>query len=403
MINRGLVFKLYPEQQTELLFRQFAGVCRLVYNLALEQRNGWGQSHKIGYATQGRELTKLRKEFDFVGDVSVSCEQQTLRDLDKAFQSFFKGIAGYPKLRKRSTHSSFRFPGREIHVKPLNGKWSAVCLPKIGWVKFRRTRKLLGIIKNVTVSNGPLGWHVTFSVEIEHETPEPNTKAVGVDRGIAITAMLSDGTAYRMPGSLKDLDARHRRLQRFADRKTRGSRRWQRAMKNCARLQAEAARIRKHFNHVVTSEISNRYGVVVLERLRARNMMRSAKGTVESPGKNVKAKAGLNRSIANQAWYQFEFFLKYKTVEKGGRTDFVNPAYTSQTCPECGAVDRESRESQALFSCVHCGFEANADWTASVEILRRNTSKLRVEASVSPACEARSSMHAAMPLEIHVL
>src|SRR5215211_3452247 len=123
MIARGYRFKLHPTTEQEALFRQFAGVCRLVYNLGLEQRATWGRKHRIGYVQQAAELTRLRAEFDWIRVVSVSCQQQALRDLDRAFTNFFAGRARYPSRRKRGVNDAFRFPGREVEVQRLNGKW----------------------------------------------------------------------------------------------------------------------------------------------------------------------------------------------------------------------------------------------------------------------------------------
>ncbi|MGU3660930.1 helix-turn-helix domain-containing protein [Methylobacterium fujisawaense] len=132
IISRGYRFKLDPLPEQEILFRQFAGVCRLVYNLALEQRATWGRKHRLGYVAQAADLTRLRAEFDWVRAVYVSCQQQALRDLDRAFVNFFAGRAAFPQPRRRGQDDSFRFPGREVGVRRLSAKWSAVRLPKIG-------------------------------------------------------------------------------------------------------------------------------------------------------------------------------------------------------------------------------------------------------------------------------
>ena len=149
-------------------------MCRLVYNLALEQRATWGRKHRLGCVAQAADLTKLRAGADWVRAVSVSCQQQALRDLDRAFSNFFAGRASFPRPRRRGVDDSFRFPGREFETRRLNANWSAVRLPKIGWVKFRDSRPMRGALKNVTVSRDPLGWHVAFAREIAHEAPAPS-------------------------------------------------------------------------------------------------------------------------------------------------------------------------------------------------------------------------------------
>ena len=380
MFNRGHRFRLYATDEQEALFRQFSGVCRLVYNLALEQRRDWWRPFKentgfgISVSSQCRELTTLRAEFDWISAVSIIPQQQALRDLEKAYQNFFAGRADYPSPRKRGINDSFRFSGRDCQFLKLNAKWAAVKLPKIGEVKFRLTRDIPGTVKNVTVSLDALGWHVVFSTEAEHETPENFGPAVGIDRGVTRTIAMSNGTFRDIPKErLKLLNRRARKQARKLSRCKRGSNRRIVARKMLARTKAKAARLRLHWNHERTTEIAATYGVVVIEALKTQNMTASAKGTVAEPGRNVKQKTGLNRAILENGWHQFEVLLSYKLSERGGELRKVNPAYTSQQCSCCGAIDPKSRESQSVFKCGHCGHVANADHNAARNILLAGT------------------------------
>lgn len=377
MINRGYKFRLYPTDEQEVLFGQYAGVCRLVYNLALEQRRDWWRNFRnstgsdISFASQCRELTELRAETDWIAAVSIMPQQQALRDLEKAFQNFFTGRTDYPSPRKRGVNDSFRFPGVRCSWRKLNAKWAAVRLPKIGEVKFRLTRDIPGTIKNVTITSDALGWHVVFSAETEHAAPENFGPAVGIDRGVVHTVALSDGRFMDMPRErLKLLDRRARKQSRKLARCKRGSNRRTAARKLLARTKAKAARIRLHWNHERTTEIAATHGVVVIEALKTSNMTASAKGTVEEPGRNVRQKAGLNRAILENSWSQFEVLLSYKVAERGGEVRKVNPAYTSQMCSCCGTIDKASRENQATFRCGHCGHSAHADINAARNILK---------------------------------
>jgi putative transposase len=380
MINRGYKFRLYATDEQEVLFGQFAGVCRLVYNLALEQRRDWWRQYRantgfnISYASQCRDLTDLRAEFDWIAAVPRTPQQYGLRDLDRVFQDFFAGRAGYPTPRCRGINDSFRFDGRDCRWHKLNGKWGIVFVPKIGEVKFRLTRDIPGTVKNVTVTNDDLGWHVMFCCEIEHEAAKNFAPAVGIDRGVIHTVALSDGTFMDMPRErLKVLDRRSRKQARKLARCKRGSNRRAAARKLLTRTKAKAARLRLHWNHEQTTEIAATHGVVVIEALKTRNMTASAAGTVDQPGKNVRQKAGLNRAILENGWYQFEILLAYKIAERGGELRKVKPAYTSQTCHACGTIDKTSRESQAVFNCGHCGHAANADTNAARNILKAGT------------------------------
>src|SRR5690606_5998526 len=189
-VHRAFRYKLAPTAEQEGLFRQFAGVCRLIYNLALEQRRDWWRHYqrqtgcRLNYVAQARDLTVLRAEYDWIAAVSQTCQQQALRDLDKAFANFFAGRGRYPTPRRKGVNDAFRFQGREIETRRLNAKWSAIRLPKIGWVKFRDTRPMEGRLLNVTVSLDALGWHISFAREIEHVAPVNICPSVGIDRGI---------------------------------------------------------------------------------------------------------------------------------------------------------------------------------------------------------------------------
>ncbi|EFO33903.1 ISAfe8, transposase [Roseibium sp. TrichSKD4] len=393
MIQRGYRYKLGPTPEQEDLLAQFAGVCRLIYNIALEQRRDHWQRFRsrtgqnISYPSQARELTLLRDEFDWIAAVSQTCQQQTLRDLDRAYQNWFKGIAKYPTPRKKGRNDTFRYQGREVQTRKLNGKWSEVRLPKIGWVGYRDTRALRGKINNATISLDAKGWHISFAVAIEHEAPANIAPSVGVDRGVANTLALSTGERLCVPERLIKLEKRQRRAQKMLSRRKRGSRRYAKARKRVATLSALRSRIRKDWHHRASLDLSRRFGTVVLEDLKTRNMTASAKGSADEPGRMVRQKAGLNRSILNQGWHIFETLLEYKLEERGGYLCKVPAHYTSQTCAECGTVDRESRQSQASFSCKHCGHTDHADTNAAKVILRRNTASMDMEEGHWLSCE----------------
>jgi len=403
VINRGFRYKLIPTQEQNSLFLQFSGVCRLIYNLALEQRRDHWRAYqrihekKLNYFAQARELTALRAEFDWIAAVCQTCEQQALRDLDKAFKNFFSGRSGYPSPRKKGVNDTFRFLGREVEIKKMNGKWSAVWLPKIGWVKFRNTRSMRGKIKNVSVTLDSNGWHASFVCEIEHVAPANICPSVGIDRGVANTLTLSTGEMLSIPRSIYILERKRRRVQKIVARKKRGSQRRIKATRRVSQLSARITRIRRDWQHKVALNIAKRFGAVVLEDLNIKNMTASAKGTLTAPGRNVRQKAGLNRSIRNQGWGGFETILAYKLEERGGTLISIDPAYTSQTWSECGTVDSMSRESQALFSCRHCGFRAHADHNAAINILRRNTASMRTEEGRWLSDEVRTGRMAIHP------
>lgn len=372
MMFRGFTFALYPTPEQAEKFAQAAGVCRLVWNLALDQRkNHWRRyqhvtGDNLNYVTQSRQLKDLRAEYDWIAAVSQTAQSRTLKDLDTAFQRFFKGQGGFPKFKNKGAGDSFSFAGREVAVERVSKRWGRVKLPKIGWVRFRWTRPVRGSIREAAIVRTALGWQVSIGCKIDAEMPDVGG-AVGIDRGVAVPLMLSDGTSYHLPETIALMEKRIRKAQRIASRRKRGSARYRKAQRRVAALSAKRTRIRKHWAHEATTDIARRYGTVVVEKLRTSAMTRSARGTRENPGRNVKAKSGLNRSILNVGWHQIETMLAYKAA----RLVKVAPEYSSQTCASCGTVDSRSRENQASFVCTACGHRDNADRNAAVVILQR--------------------------------
>lgn len=376
-LQRGYSFRLYATAAQERTFAQWAGVCRAVYNAALFQREHFSRRGRfVGFHENAADLKLLRQEFDWIGAVSQTAELNALKDLNKAFENFFAHRAAYPKPRKKFHDESFRIEARECPVKRLNSNWGAVRLPKIGWVRFRQTREFPAAadFRNVTIVKSGGRWHVSFAIRFEQECAAAPLAAVGIDRGVANSIALSTGELASVPiGRLRDIDRRHKKAQRATARRKRGSKRYAKACRRAAALKSKASRVRKHWNHEATTALTRRFGTIVLEDLKISNMTASARGTVEEPGRNVAAKSGLNRSILEHGWFQFETFLVYKLAASGGTFVKVDPRNTSRTCSNCGVIDARSRENQATFRCVHCGHEANADVNAAINILQAGT------------------------------
>jgi transposase len=197
---------------------------------------------------------------------------------------------------------------------------------------------------------------------------------VGVDRGVAISAALSTGELLRVPGLSEREAARLRRLQRKLARARRGSNRRVHVRIAIARLRAREARRRKDWAEQATTSLARRFDVIRVEDLDIRAMTRSARGTAAQPGRNVAAKAGLNRGISKSGWGLLVRRLEDKAP---GRVEKVPAAYTSQRCSACGHVAQGSRESQAAFRCVACGYACNADVNAARNIAAGHAVKAR--------------------------
>lgn len=400
VIRKANTYRLYPTSEQSAQMAQIAGSCRFVFNISLEQRRDWYRPGRtFNFASQCREVTMLRAEVDWLKAAPVHTLQQALKDLDRAYQNWWAGRAGYPTPRKKGLNDSFRFPDPvSIKVERTGTSSGRIKLPKLGWISLRGWYAIPGDICNATVSRQAGQWRV--SVQWQREVPElvPSIlPAVGIDRGIAIFAALSNGVNIAPGNYGKKAMRALRKAQRSLSRKKRGSSNRRKAIRRVAKIQMRVANARKNFLHKLTTAIAKNHGTVVLEALKVRNMSASAKGTVAEPGKMVRQKAGLNRAILDQGWGMFRTMLSWKLVERGGKMVEVPAAYTSQTCAECGVVDARSRRDQSQFVCTGCGHKANADTNAAIIILRRADCALkRVDGTLlKRPDEARSIRRAA--------
>jgi transposase len=276
--------------------------------------------------------------------------------------------AGRPSWRKAGRDEGFRIVGRgrRWDVRRVSRKTGQVWVPKAGWVRFRWSRSVPPGAKSYRVTMDRAGrWHIAFAV-IPAPVPAPgNAQTVGIDRGVAVSAALSTGELLHAPALTARERTRLRRLQRSLARAKRGSNRRGRVRHAIARLRARETDRRKDWAEKASTGIARRFDVIRVEDLQITNMTRSAKGTRENPGRNVRAKAGLNRGILGSGWGLLVRRLEDKAP---GRVEKIRPAFTSQRCSACGHVDAKSRESQARFVCTACGFALHADVNAARNI-----------------------------------
>jgi putative transposase len=374
VLRKANTYRLYPTPDQAQQMAQIAGSCRFVFNLALEQRRDWWQpGRRFTFASQCREVTELRAQVDWLKAAPVHTLQQALRDLDRAYQNWWAGRAQPPTPRRKGVHDSFRFPDPvSIKVERTGKSAGRIKLPKLSWIRFRGWHAIPGEICNATVAWRAGQWQVAVQWQREAADPLPSIlPAVGIDRGIAIFAALSDGTNIAPANHGRKALRALRTAQRSLSRKKRGSSNRRKAIRRVAKIQMRVANARKNFLHEQSTTIAKNHGTVVVEALKVRNMSASAKGTAAEPGKNIRQKAGLNRAILDQGWGMFNRFLGYKLADRGGTLIEVPAHYTSQTCAECGVVDARSRRDQARFVCTGCGHTTNADTNAAINILRR--------------------------------
>jgi transposase len=293
-------------------------------------------------------------------------QQQALRDFAQAMANFFTGTHRQPSWRKAGRDEGFRVVALRLgQVQRLSRKTGQVWIPKAGWVPFRWSRAVPAS-KSYRVTRDRSGrWHVAFAA-IPEPIPEPGKGAVvGIDRGVAISAVLSTGELLTAPRLGPARQRRLRHLQRKLARAKRGSGRRIRMKLAIARLKARETDARKDWAEKASTDLARRFDVIRVENLKIGNMTRSAKGTAEAPGRKVTQKSGLNREILRSGWGLLVSRLEDKAP---GRVERIEAAFTSQRCSACGHVAAESRKSQALFACVACSYTLNADVNAARNI-----------------------------------
>jgi putative transposase len=361
-------YRLMPTPAQEITLRDHCAHARFVWNLAAEQQSWWraGRGSAPGYCAQAAQLTEARTESGWLRDGSQMVQQQALRDFAQAMANYFAGTHRKPTWRKAGRNEGFRIVAlRPGHIRRVSRKTGEVQVPKAGWVRFRWSRAV-PLAKSCRVNLDRAGrWHIAFAA-IPQPIPGPATgEVVGIDRGLAVSAALSTGELLRCPSLCQAERARLMRLQRKLDRARKGSNRRRRVKTAIATLQAREGDRRKDWAEKASTSLARRFDVIRVEDLHITSMTRSAKGTMERPGRNVRQKAGLNRGILASGWGLLVRRLEDKAP---GRVERINPAYTSQRCSVCGHVAAESRESQALFRCVACGYASNADVNAARNI-----------------------------------
>jgi putative transposase len=307
-------FRPEPKPGMAREMSRVAGCCRFVFNraLALQKERFEKKEKHLGYAALCKELTGWRDAAGsaFLAEAPIHPLQQALKDLDRAYRNFFEGRADLPRFKKKGRHDAFRFP-------------------------------------------------------------DPKQFAVDERRGVVKFAALPTGETFAPVSSFRKYEKELAREQQKLVRKEKFSQNWRKQKARIQQMHRKIARIRNDFLHKTSTIISKTHAVIVLEDLSVKSMSRSARGTVDAPGRNVRAKAGLNKSILDRGWAEFRRQLEYKQAWHGGVVIAIDPRNTSRTCPSCGYVSAENRKTQAVFRCLRCGYTADADVNAAQNILRR--------------------------------
>ncbi|MFD4970012.1 RNA-guided endonuclease InsQ/TnpB family protein [Streptomyces sp. NPDC058424] len=348
-------------------------------------------------------IRQARKDLDWLAILPAQAAQAVLKTYVQAWRNCWDGHADAPnfKSRVRCVMSVDIPQGRDLNVVRVHRRWGMVNIPKAGRIRFRWTKDLPvgkradkeNRITGARLVKDALGWHIAFRIQTLQANPQPHRGVeVGIDAGVNLPLALSDGNHFdhgrpaRLPDGAADrdkwltpgektkllhLEQRAAQRKSFHKRGERASNRLRNTYDQIKRLRATATRRAVDWQHKTTTEIAKQYSTVVVEQLTITNMVKSARGTLEEPGRNVAQKAGLNRSISQEAWGRTVTMLTYKLAQRGGTLVKVPAPGTSQRCSACGVTTPGNRKDQATFVCENfdCGFQANADWNAARNIL----------------------------------
>lgn len=366
--------RLYPTAAQKAALGHALHVTRHLYNAALQQRKeayrlrGVSVSMKMQYA----EVTALRRESFQLASVYREPEDAVLRRLDLAYQGFFRRVKrgetpGFPRFKAARRWRQLSYPHGDRALKfDLDQK--RVKIPGVGAVKVRKGRPVPPHGRAWLVCKRDR-WYGQFECERAVEPLPATGRAIGLDRGVNVLLATSDGEMTANPRQVARTRLRVERAARIvARRKQGGKNRWK-TVDALARLHERVARQRRDYAHKVSRTLVDANDVLVLEALQVRNMTRSAKGTLEKPGRNVSAKAGLNRAL-DARFGTIAQLIAEKAESAARQVIFVDPQYTSQTCAACGHVAKENR-SGLQFVCMACSHTDHADVNAAKVILSR--------------------------------
>jgi putative transposase len=372
LVRKAYRFRAYPDSELAERCTRAIGCVRLVYNLALSQRETFGRRGRR--LDPSAELVELKREFPFMREDAFSQSlQQALRDLDKAYERFFAGLSGYPQPRRKFESDSMRFPQPYAKNGPqIVLGHDSIKLPKFGWVGIERHRKVKGRLRNVTVKLEGGQWFVILQTEIEaKDRPvREDLPSVGLDMGVNQPITTSTGEVVALPQVSKTENKKRAALCRVMSRRKKGSAGRMQARLALRRFDRHMANRRNDARHKETTRLVKNHGLIGIEDLQVRNMTRSAHGSVEEPGKKVAQKAGLNRRMLDVAPGAVRLQLEYKGIWYGSVIEPVPPANTTQDCAACGARNRVVRGDRVI-DCVACGTVKCRDTNAALNIERR--------------------------------
>lgn len=381
--TRNITFRLYPTPKQKSILEEWLGLHRELYNAALQERRDAYQKCGISlsYNDQQNQLPgvkEARPELTFLGSHAL---QETVRRVDRAFRAFFRRLRngenpGFPRFKGKTRFHSFTYPDpagwKILEQKNRKGK---LRITNLGTIRMRgkpRVALANGEPRTLTIRRRNDKWYATVGVRYPKEKVSRNraysNRSVGIDVGAHSLVATSDGDLLANPKPLSGALERLKKTQRELSRKKKFSRNWNKAKRKLARLHEKVRNRRLDTLHQLSSVLTFIYSFIAIENLSLRNMTRSARGTKEKPGKRVKQRARLNRSMLDASIGLFFSMLEYKAEEAGIRLEKVPANGTSQRCSRCGECVPKDL-SVRIHRCPKCGLVLDRDINAARNIL----------------------------------
>ena len=353
--ERAYKYRIYPNKKQQELIRKTFGCTRYVYNYYLDKRKT--DKTNYTYVKCAKDLTQLKKEFEWLKEVDSVGLQTSLKDLDVAYKNFFSGRSGYPKFKSRKNrHQSYRTSFSHNNIAFMD---KHIKLPKLGLVKVRDKQVPQGRILNATISQEPDGrfYYSLCCTDVSFKQLPKTNQFVGIDLGLVDFAIFSDGIKIENPRFFEKSEKKLAKLQRELSRKTIGSNRWNKARIKVAKLQKHISNQRKDFLQKLTTLIVRKYDIICIEDLDVK-AMKETELTVR------------NKRVSDVSWSEFHRQLTYKSTWYGRTLSVVDRYYpSSRICHHCGRIDGKKAETIRFWVCPKCNSKLDRDVNAAINIL----------------------------------